>query len=62
VAGYFLFAYLGFALPSVALGVLSDRYGLIPALHGFGFVLVATCVALAIVAKLTLPARQSAVH
>jgi MFS family permease len=39
VSGYFVLAYLGFGLPSVGLGFLSDRFGLMPALAGFGILL-----------------------
>jgi MFS family permease len=44
VSGYFVFAYLGFGLPSVALGFLADRFGLIPTLTGFGALLFSLCV------------------
>ena len=43
VSGYFVFAYLGFGLPSVGLGFLSDRFGLMPSLVGFGALLTALC-------------------
>jgi len=43
VSGYFVLAYLGFGLPSVGLGFLSDRFGLMPALAGFGIVLCMLC-------------------
>lgn len=44
VSGYFVLAYLGFGLPSVGLGFLSDRFGLMPALAGFGSVLCLLCL------------------
>jgi MFS family permease len=43
ISGYFVFAYLGFGLPSVGLGFLSDRFGLMPTLTGFGVILTALC-------------------
>jgi hypothetical protein len=43
VSGYFVLAYLGFGLPSVGLGFLSDRFGLMPTLAGFGILLTALC-------------------
>jgi predicted MFS family arabinose efflux permease len=43
VSGYFALAYLGFGLPSVGLGFLSDRFGLMPALSGFGILLILLC-------------------
>jgi hypothetical protein len=43
VSGYFALAYLGFGLPSVGLGFLSDRFGLMPALSGFGVLLILLC-------------------
>lgn len=46
VSGYFLFAYLGFGLPSILIGFLADRLGVMNALVGFGIVLVCACVAL----------------
>jgi len=44
VSGYFVFAYLGFGLPSVGLGFLADRYGLMPALVGFGILVSLLCL------------------
>jgi hypothetical protein len=44
VSGYFVLAYLGFGLPSVGLGFLSDRFGLMPTLSGFGIMLFLLCV------------------
>jgi MFS family permease len=45
VAGYFLFAYIGFGFPSVVLGFLSERYGIFSALVGFGsFIALANLV------------------
>ncbi len=44
VSGYFVFAYLGFGLPSVGLGFLADRFGLMPTLAGFGIVLALLCL------------------
>ncbi len=43
VSGYFVLAYLGFGLPSVGLGFLSDRLGLMPTLAGFGLLLAGLC-------------------
>jgi hypothetical protein len=43
VSGYFVFAYLGFGLPSVGLGFLADRFGLMPILAGFGALLFILC-------------------
>src|SRR5207247_1850560 len=53
VSGYFLCAYLGFGLPSIALGFLADRIGVLPALVGFGLLVV--------VASLALLARQGGI-
>jgi MFS family permease len=44
VSGYFVFAYLGFGLPSVGLGFLADRFGLVPTLTGFGSALALLCL------------------
>jgi hypothetical protein len=44
VSGYFVLAYLGFGLPSVGLGFLADRFGLMPTLVGFGIALSVLCV------------------
>ncbi|HYO53339.1 MFS transporter [Archangium sp.] len=45
VSGYFLFAYLGFGLPSIVVGFLSDRYGIFNSLVGFGgFIALASLV------------------
>lgn len=41
VSGYFLFAYLGFSLPSILIGFIADWVGVINALIGFGVVIVA---------------------
>jgi hypothetical protein len=43
ISGYFVLAYLGFGVPSVGLGFLSDRFGLMPTLSGFGILLSALC-------------------
>lgn len=47
VSGYFLCAYLGFGLPSIAIGFLADAVGVIPALLGFGVVVVVLSTTLA---------------
>lgn len=47
VSGYFLCAYLGLGLPSIAVGFLADRIGIVTALVGFGVVLCIADVALA---------------
>jgi predicted MFS family arabinose efflux permease len=45
VSGYILFGYLGFGLPSVVVGFLSDRYGIFNSLVGFGgFIALASLV------------------
>jgi hypothetical protein len=44
VSGYFVFAYLGFGLPSVGLGFLADWFGLMPTLIGFGLLLAFLCM------------------
>jgi sugar phosphate permease len=46
VSGYFLCAYLGFGLPSIALGFLADRTGVSAALAAFGAVVLAANAAL----------------
>lgn len=48
-AGLFTYAYVGFALPTVANGMLADRLGLLPALSAFGTCLVIATLALAMV-------------
>lgn len=40
VSGYFLFAYLGFSLPSILIGFIADWVGVMNALIGFGAVIV----------------------
>jgi len=47
VSGYFLCAYLGLGLPSIAVGCLADRVGIVTALVGFGVILCVADVALA---------------
>lgn len=56
-AGFFLLAYLGFSVPVIFTGLLSDRLGSGLALLMFGGVLVCGCVAVALV--LRLPATLS---
>ena len=46
VSGYFLCAYLGFGLPSIALGFLADRIDVSAALAAFGALVVAANAAL----------------
>jgi hypothetical protein len=46
-AGFFLLAYLGFSVPVILTGVLTDRLGSGVALLGFGGVLLLGCVAVA---------------
>ena len=41
ISGYFLCAYLGFGLPSIAIGFLADRIGIIAALAPFSAVVLA---------------------
>lgn len=40
VSGYFLFAYLGFGLPSILIGFIADWVGVMNALIGFGAVII----------------------
>lgn len=47
VSGYFLFAYLGFGLPSILIGFLADRLGAVTALVVFMPVLMLACAVLA---------------
>lgn len=47
VSGYFLCGYLGFGLPSVLIGFLSEGIGLMAALSVFGAVLTLACLILA---------------
>ncbi len=46
VSGYFVYAYLGFSLPSIAVGVAAEHVGLIAALSAFGILVVASSAAL----------------
>lgn len=46
VSGYFLFAYLGFGIPSVCIGFLADRFGVVSTLAGFGVIVLAASIAL----------------
>jgi MFS family permease len=62
VAGYFLFAYIGFAIPSVALGAIADRHGLVHALVGFGVAVTTLCAILSTAAHVCLPASKSDDH
>ncbi len=48
VSGYFIFAYLGFGLPSVLLGFLADSFGIMPTLVGFGILVSLLCALLAL--------------
>jgi MFS family permease len=48
VSGYFLFAYLGFGLPSILIGFIADWVGVINALLGFGVVIIAANFGLAL--------------
>lgn len=48
-AGLFTYAYVGFAIPTVASGVLADHLGLLPALTTFGTCLVIGTLVLALV-------------
>jgi MFS family permease len=54
VSGYFLFAYLGFAVPPTMAGWLADRAGMETALLVFGVILV-----LVVALLLTLSVRSS---
>jgi len=56
-AGFFLLAYLGFSVPVIFTGVLSDQLGPRVALLAFGGVLVLGCAAVAL--ALVLSARAS---
>lgn len=47
VAGYFLCAYLGFCLPSVVIGLLAERHGLMGPLSVFGGLVLIACGGLA---------------
>lgn len=55
VAGYFLFAYLGFGVPSVAVGALADRVGTVPALAAFALPVLAGSAALYLALRRPLP-------
>ena len=57
-AGFFLLAYLGFSVPVILTGVLSDHLGSGVALLGFGGVLLAGCMAVAA----ALPRARQGVH
>ncbi len=46
VAGYFLCAYLGFCLPSVVIGLLASRHGLMGPLSVFGGLVLLACLVL----------------
>jgi len=48
VSGYFLYAYLGLGVPSIIVGFLADRVGVVVALIGFGIVLCIADLALAV--------------
>lgn len=48
VAGYFLFAYVGFSVPSILIGFGADAIGLTPALSLFGVVVLVATLALSI--------------
>lgn len=51
VSGYFLFAYLGFSLPSILIGFIADWFGVMNALIGFGVVIVTLNLVLALKLK-----------
>jgi hypothetical protein len=51
VAGYFLFAYLGFGIPSILVGYAADRLGTTWALGIFGCLLVAASSSLALLLR-----------
>ncbi|HEY9623477.1 MAG TPA: MFS transporter [Crinalium sp.] len=55
VSGYFLCAYLGFGLPSILVGFVGDRIGVMPALISFGFLLSLASLVLAHRVKPALP-------
>ncbi|MEN8638962.1 MFS transporter [Pseudomonas sichuanensis] len=57
-AGFFLLAYLGFSLPVIFTGLLSDRLGSRLALSVFGTVLLLGCAGVAWRLWITLPARS----
>lgn len=48
VSGYFLFAYLGFGIPSVLLGYISDAIGTLRTISFFAGVIVLCCIALCV--------------
>ncbi|MCY0909921.1 MAG: MFS transporter [Sulfobacillus thermotolerans] len=48
VSGYFLFAYLGFGIPSVLLGFIADAIGTLRTLSYFAGVIVLCCISLSI--------------
>lgn len=58
-AGFFLLAYLGFSLPVIFTGVLSDRWGTQVALLVFGGVLLIGCVLVALALMLTVARPRS---
>ncbi|MFA9288674.1 MAG: MFS transporter [Weeksellaceae bacterium] len=43
-SGYFFFAYLGFALPSILVGFVADKVGLFPALQWFNYIIIAASI------------------
>ncbi|MBD2465931.1 MFS transporter [Oscillatoria sp. FACHB-1407] len=45
-SGYFACAYLGYGIPVILIGFLSDRFGIIPTLVGFGAILLISNVLL----------------
>ncbi len=47
VSGYFLFAYLGFGLPSILIGFIADQIGSFSALLSFGLLILLASVGLA---------------
>lgn len=58
VSGYFLFAYLGFGIPSIVIGFLADIIGGLPALIIFFWVITISIIALAYKLKQQVPASK----
>jgi hypothetical protein len=46
-AGLFVYAYMGFSVPTIASGMLADRFGLLAATTAFAIMLVTVTLAVA---------------
>jgi MFS family permease len=60
VSGYFLFAYLGFGIPSIIIGFLADSIGGLPALLIFFWLVTLTTIILAYILRQQRPAPKVA--